>query len=153
MDDWHEAVHPDRWSKNFYFEAEVQDGNEPLKIFTETKKAMPGDFTDFISYVQLSDNNKISFDFVCKNDSASQKYISFRWKSKMANVISVKLNEKEIRELKLKEGQDQWQWCTIEVTNGSIKKNNILSLQCSKGIVNIDKVLITKDKDFIQKGE
>jgi hypothetical protein len=56
LDSWHQYEHPERWSKDFQFEAEIFDNNNTIaKIKTEVPSGTaPGDYRSYTSFVSFT---------------------------------------------------------------------------------------------------
>jgi hypothetical protein len=84
LDKWHQYEHPDYWSKDFAFEAEVFDNtNASAEIETEKNIVTPhtyindGNFLNVISYVTFTTNsggNALDYYFTPRNDGAVNAY-------------------------------------------------------------------------------
>jgi len=149
LDAWHENAHPDYWSSDFYFEAEVVDNNLSNKnIFTINKKN-DLDFTNYITYISLDKTNELQYQYTPRDSSSLLKYVWIKYKGEgklnlnfqQENSTTASQQEK----LPLKE---TWTWHKINlVKTNSIGHEIVLSLSAIKGIIDIDKLVISsRDK-------
>ncbi len=65
LDAWHENSHPERWSKDFYFEAEVYDNssNVPTRVTVDNGtngSISDEDFTDFTTYITFPSGTAVA---------------------------------------------------------------------------------------------
>ncbi|HMR45744.1 MAG TPA: T9SS type A sorting domain-containing protein [Bacteroidia bacterium] len=82
LDAWHEYKHPDRWSKDFWFEAEVYDNTSDLPArktehATTHANITNGNYTNFTSYITLtSSNGEIGqYNFQPRSANATDYYV------------------------------------------------------------------------------
>ncbi|MBS1924149.1 MAG: hypothetical protein JST71_12250, partial [Bacteroidetes bacterium] len=82
LDKWHEYKHPERWSKDFDFEAEVFD-NKNANVVIKTVDATSnsaitnGDFTNYTSYIIFAatpDNTGVQYNFTPRADGVNNNY-------------------------------------------------------------------------------
>jgi|GEM_PF-996138 len=82
LDKWHEYKHPERWSKDFDFEAEVFD-NKNVNVVIKTVDATSnssitnGDFTNYTSYITFAatpDNTGVQYNFTPRADGVNNDY-------------------------------------------------------------------------------
>jgi len=84
LDKWHQYEHPERWNKDFEFEAEVFDNANSKAIIETEDPAQPprtritsGDFTNFTSYVTFDENpgsNSIDYNFQPRTGNGSDDF-------------------------------------------------------------------------------
>ncbi len=88
LDKWHQYEHPERWSKDFDFEAEVMDNMEatctrnPLPgVFIKTEDNnnphvpfASGIFTDYTSYIGFETPSPLEYRFQPRNDGVDNNY-------------------------------------------------------------------------------
>ncbi len=145
LDSWHENAHPDYWSKDFYFEAEVSDTLlSNLQLGTINEKGGK-DYSSFTTYLSLNRNIAIPYRFNQRDNSNLNKYFWIRYKGD--GEITVTVNSKvNIQNEKLPNTKN-WKWHKIKFKTICSQGNNTLFLQLKTGTVDIDKFIITeKDK-------
>jgi hypothetical protein len=145
LDKWHENAHPDRWSKDFYVEAEVADSGISSNDIYTVNKGNEGDYTDFISYIKLSGAQKALYHFDVR-DSVNKAY--YIWvHTKGESTISVALvNSKgtPIELTKKLNSPANWEWSKIEVPKDfSCCGNNTITMSSAKGELDLDKFVVT----------
>jgi hypothetical protein len=82
LDKWHQYEHPERWTQDFDFEAEVFDNTSTAAIIeTEDPTLSPhspittGDFSNFTSYVTFSSGiSTLEYNFQPRTDAVSNDY-------------------------------------------------------------------------------
>lgn len=145
LDTWHENAHPDHWTKDFCFEAEVGDTLLSNKqLFTVNEKGGT-DYTSFITYLSLSKNTAVPYRFTPRDNSNLDKYLWIRYKGE-GEIIAM-INSKANTQNEKLPNSISWKWHRIKFKVPYSKGNNILLLQLKTGGVDIDKFIITeKDK-------
>jgi len=149
LDKWHENKHPERWTKDFDFEAEVADSGIGSNDIYTLSTGNEGDYTNFTSYILLAKNKACLYHFGDR-DSINQEH--FLWIYYKGNgVLSIKLNNDKgnmaIEKPNLP-GSQSWKW--VKVTFPSTYNycgNNTLKIAGDKGEINIDKFVITTKGD------
>jgi hypothetical protein len=72
LDKWHESTHPDHWTKDFFFEAELIDNNpSSLDVFTVDLSGTPitnGDYSLYETYVTTS-NEALEYRFTPRDNT------------------------------------------------------------------------------------
>src|SRR6185436_16629392 len=77
VDAWHEYKHPDRWSKDFNFEAEVWDAAPGNAVRTTWHTGSTYDFSNFITYVTTTSSTTTGFkyDFTPRHTDTKHYYL------------------------------------------------------------------------------
>jgi hypothetical protein len=145
LDTWHENAHPDHWTRDFYFEAELGDTLLSNKqLFTVNEKGGP-DYTSFITYLSLSKNTAIPYRFTQRDNSNLNKYLWIRYKGE--GEIATMINSKANSQNEKLPNSKNWKWHRIKFKVPYAQGSNVLLLQLKTGGVDIDKFIITeKDK-------
>lgn len=150
LDKWHENSHPDYWSKDFYFEAEVADtliSNNNL--FTVNKNGST-DYTDFISYLSFTKNTYSSYRYNERDSSNLIKYIWIKYKGEGELNLAVNSGNSKLHyQTEKMHKTEQWKWKKIILKEYQFSKNekNIL-MQGVKGVVDIDRLIITASESI-----
>ncbi len=88
LDEWQEASHPIRWSKDFSVEGEMYDNTTPTFVIKTTVPAgtPAGDFTNYTSFVTYNDTsavlNPMAYTFTPRDASNSTYYLWIRARSR-----------------------------------------------------------------------
>jgi hypothetical protein len=145
LDTWHENAHPDYWTKDFCFEAEVADTLLPNKqLFTINEKAAD-DYTNYTTHLSLSKNMIVPYRFTQRDDSNADKYLWIKYKGE--GEIALTINSKANTQNEKLPNNKNWKWHRIKFKTPYSQGNNTLLLQLKTGGIDIDKFTITeKDK-------
>lgn len=147
LDAWHESSHPDHWTKDFYFEAEVQDGSTPLPIHTIRSSAKSGDFSEYTSFIKINPNESAKYD-LCFKDTLSKKYIHLFHYTSGTSVITLNIDGKKVESKKL-EMTPKTSWITIDISSSWLKKGtHVLEISCEKGSIHLDKFVISSSPEI-----
>ncbi|MBL7923217.1 MAG: fibronectin type III domain-containing protein [Bacteroidia bacterium] len=153
LDGWHQYEHPERWSKDFQFEAELFDNsNSSAQIKTEVPAGTtPGDYRIYTSYVSFNVSTPPSLEYNFTPRAASNLYVWVRARSKNASggaigIAVSGMNSKSIGCIT----STTWQWYSLDACSGqAISYNNlmnkqyILSLTASNSNIEIDRILLS----------
>lgn len=144
LDKWHENAHPDYWSEDFYFEAEVADTTiSNNTIFTENIKDN-NDFTSYVTYIRLEKTKITSYNFTIRDSIGIEEILWIKYRGNGVLCYSLKDVNKSPSIIKLPQ-QNEWGWIKIKLPK--ISKNNTLRLHSVKGNIDIDKLVVSsKDK-------
>lgn len=144
LDSWHETGHPDWWTRNFHFEAEVPDYLQDCRVLSDIPT--PGDYTDFRSYISPDgpdactkyhfnprEVGNYTLDVVAKSTTVQGK-------------IQVMLDEVVIGEITVSRGNN---WQTFTLNNRALRgidtTNHVLSLHMTGNTLQVDKVTLTRN--------
>ncbi len=144
LDKWHQNAHPDKWSKDFYFEAEVADsGVTSFDIYTD-KTGYDGDYTNYTSYIHLDKNKKAVYAFCDRDTLKHNLFIWVRYKGNGKILIYLK-NETSLGSINnYNTPPKTWAWIKIPVTSPYLSTGNTLvRISTSNGEIDLDKFVIT----------
>jgi len=167
LDAWHEATHPAYWSRDFAFEAEVDDGRVEgggVSLVTRTERA-PGasawDFAGATSYLAASTETfaelppgaapRASFAFTPRTDTAYGVWVRARTRGR-AGTVRISVDAGAPTELGcIREGT--WTWVRLACPAGAAADLGTLSagphtlhVEPSSTDVEIDAVRLTADE-------
>jgi hypothetical protein len=143
LDKWHENAHPDYWSKDFYFEAEVSDimiSNNV--IYTEDIKNN-SDFTSYTTFVRLENKKITSYKYCIRDSIEKTQYLWIKYRGNGKLCYSIKDIHKNPLITKLP-NKREWTWFKIKLPN--IIHGNTLRLHSIKGIIDLDKLIISSSE-------
>jgi len=148
LDRWHENKHPERWSKDFYFEAEVADSGISSNDIYTTNSTTEGDYTNFTSYVLLKDKECL-YHFE-ERDSIIQDH--FLWvRCKGEGTLSAKIkngNKGKMIDQNKVISSNNWQWVKIALPKAfNYYGVNSLKINSTKGEIDLDKLLISASEN------
>ncbi|HEY6159730.1 MAG TPA: hypothetical protein VI112_00865, partial [Bacteroidia bacterium] len=124
LDRWHEYTHPDWWTHDLLYEAEVNDNNTLSTVFTESYGNEKNDFTSFTSFVKLAPGIAVRFTPVFKTEPG-QQYLYLRARASAPVPVYVKVNGKEIAlKLKLPSTGKNWKWINAVLPPGTFTTGN-----------------------------
>ncbi|MES2513587.1 MAG: hypothetical protein V4580_05555 [Bacteroidota bacterium] len=142
LDSWHENAHPDHWTRDFYFEAEVADTLVPNKQLTTINKNGT-DYTSFITYISINKNTPLPYKFSQRESNDQEKYLWVKFKGDGEIIIklrSEKINFQQIEKLSAL----NWKWHKIKLKNRGLTGENTLLLNLKNGNIDLDKIIITE---------
>lgn len=140
LDSWHENAHPDYWSKDFYFEAEVADTTiSNNTIFTENVKDN-NDFSSFVTYIRLEKTKITSYNFTIRDSIGFEETLWIKYRGNGILCYSLKDVDKKPNIIKLVQ-QQEWTWIKIKLPK--VSQKNTLRLHSVKGNIDIDKLVIS----------
>jgi len=142
LDKWHENAHPERWSKDYSFEAEVADsGIGADDIYTETS-GKDGDYTKFITYVKLLPNKAAIYNLNDRDTSTSTHFVWILCKGD-GNIDVTVNNGKRVFTRLQKISNSGWQWINIPITiNYDRRGENTFKITGRKGEIALDRFVI-----------
>ncbi|MES2761212.1 MAG: hypothetical protein V4677_03355 [Bacteroidota bacterium] len=147
LDSWHENAHPDHWSKDFYFEAEVADTLLSNKQLTTVNENEGADFTNFTTYLSLTKTTAIPYKFTQRNNDHFDNsiWIKYKGNGEISLILkSAKLNAQQTEKLPV---TTSWKWHKIKLKSNYVVGANTVLLQLKTGAIDLDKIIITqKDK-------
>ncbi len=142
LDAWHENKHPDHWSKDFYFEAEVADTSlSNASLFTVDQKE--NDFTNYTTYISLDKHTTPVYNFIQRDSAVTLNYVWLRYKGEGNLSAVLSKDAKQWQQEEKMERADQWKWHRIKLSDATFSKNNKLLLNCKKGSIDLDKLVIS----------
>ncbi|MFI5148179.1 MAG: hypothetical protein ACHQRM_00485 [Bacteroidia bacterium] len=141
LDTWHENAHPDYWTREFRFEAEVADSKISNEELTTTHSGDAGDYTASTTSVQLKAGKNYTYVY-SKRDSANNKlFVWIRYKGQGALIVAGLKKEagdpaSVISQLPV---APAWKWYRIQLPAVFTKG---ISLSLEKGSVELDKMVV-----------
>lgn len=142
LDKWHENKHPDHWSGDFYFEAEVADTSlSNASLFTINRKE--NDFSYYTTYVTLEKNVTTAYHFTQRDSTNSLKYLWVCYKGEGSLSVIMSNDSKKILQEEKIQRTENWKWHKIELNDTSFSRDHKLLLTCKKGSVDLDKLVIS----------
>jgi hypothetical protein len=145
LDSWHQTGHPDYWTKDLYFEAEVQDGSFHVPVRTERKDTSANDFSSFTSYVSLSGNTAAQYDFTIRDSTTIPHFLFVRCKAASNSDLTVKLNEKKVSLTLLRSQKSgDWEWKVFALPGGAVTiGDNEMVLSSAKSKFAVDQFILS----------
>jgi len=157
LDTWHQYEHPERWSKDFNFEAEVFDNtNTAAQIKTELPIGVAAtNFKTFTSYVSFNTTpTAIEYNFTPRSSQSYSLWIRVRSKNSTGGAISVNVNGQTSKSIGCITNT-AWQWYSLDACSGqAIRYTNlnnqayILSLLATNSNIEFDKVMLTTNANL-----
>jgi hypothetical protein len=172
LDKWHESSHPDKWSKDFDFEAEVFDNNNSnVVIKTEQTGSAHtaitnGDFTNYTSYITFTstpDAGGVQYNFTPRADGISNNYeIWVRARSKTGARTGFSLTTSSVGNSNFTQDikvscvtSGSWQWYLLDDCTGSPMalssltddQQYVLTLLPMSNDLEIDRILLDVDNN------
>jgi len=149
LDKWHEDAHPDNWSKDFYFDAEVADSGLTSSDIYTTNTGDEGDYTSYVTYVQMKKNKNYLYTFTDRDTINHTHYLWMRYKG--AGTLSVSITGYFNLGLFQKTNfakTDEWKWAKISLPDGyDYGSPNTLNISLLDGGIDLDKFVITTKGD------
>lgn len=169
LDEWHEYKHPEWWSKDFKFDAEVYDNAVSTSaIGTEDASGAVitnGDYSSFTSFVSGTANT-FEFKFIPRQQTTYKLYIRARLKTSTSGVaqpITIQLSKTGspiiTNQLGCIEDHD-WKWYTADASTGtgisysnvSAANEPVISLQTTDDNILIDKIVLRSTPQLTEPG-
>jgi hypothetical protein len=147
LDKWHENAHPDYWSKDFYFEAEVSDNLiSNNNIFTENKYEK-NDYSNFISYLSLNKNISSSYYINQRKLAEPLKFIWILYKGEGFIALDFNNNKENItNQIEKLPKTNTWKWHKIIINStNQLYTNTQLLLHGLKGNILLDKFTVSSN--------
>jgi hypothetical protein len=147
LDKWHENAHPDYWSKDFYFEAEVSDNLiSNNNIFTENKYEK-NDYSNFISYLSLNKNISSSYYINQRKLAEPLKFIWILYKGEGVIALDFNNNKENItNQIEKLPKTNTWKWHKIIINStNQLYTNTQLLLHGLKGNILLDKFTVSSN--------
>jgi hypothetical protein len=148
LDRWHENAHPDHWTKDFHFEAEVADTTISNNHLFTINKNGGTDYSDFTSYISMNKSVSSVYQFTQRDSINSVKYVWLRYKGEGSFFFSLKKeNVKSIQQEEKMLKSEKWKWHKIKLTGNTFSKRKMsLIIQCNKGTLDLDKLIISSSE-------
>jgi len=153
LDGWHQYEHPEHWSADFNFEAELFDNNAPgAQIKTEVPLGTaPGDYRNFTSYVTFNGASPatLEYNFNGRKSSSYNLWVRVRSKNSTGGSLSVKLNGQQSKTIGCITSTS-WQWYNLDACSaqpisftGLSPENQMLSLTATNNNLEIERITLT----------
>ncbi|MFN0187796.1 MAG: fibronectin type III domain-containing protein [Bacteroidia bacterium] len=157
LDSWHQYEHPERWSKDFQFEAEVFDNNNTVaKIKTEVPSGTaPGDYKSFTSYISYTSTpTAVEYNFTPRGSQSYYVWVRARSKNSTGGAISVNVAGQASKSLGCI-SSTAWTWYSLDACTGQAiaytnlsNKEYSLSILASNSNIEIDKILLSSNSNL-----
>jgi hypothetical protein len=147
LDSWHENSHPDYWSKDFYFEAEVADsGLNDNIIYTQSTKT--DDYSNFVSYIHFTKTTPPSlYHFTVRDSVEKPRYLFIRYQGSGTIIIIFKNKQGGINSEAVElPSTNNWKWLKVTppVHYKFLGDNELELKPGDKCNTDIDKFVITE---------
>jgi hypothetical protein len=149
LDKWHENAHPEHWSKDFYFEAEVADSGVSSNDIYTTATGNEGDYSNYISYVHFDKSKQALYHFTERDSIKKNHFLWVRYKGNGGLIIAISndTQNKTLQHKGLPKCAD-WNWAKIVLPdNFNFKGTNTLKINSLQGEIDLDKFVITSKGD------
>jgi hypothetical protein len=156
LDKWHQYEHPERWSQDFQFEAEVFDNNSNAKIKTEVPAGTaPGDYKVFTSYISYTSTpTAVEYNFTPRSSSTYNLWIRARSKNATGGAISINVPGQASKSIGCITST-AWQWYSLDACSGqAIRYTNLanqqyaLSVLATNSNIEIDQILLSTNNSL-----
>lgn len=150
LDKWHENKHPERWSKDFCFEAEVADSGVTSNDIYTDKTGGEGDYTNFTSYALLQKDKHFFYYFSDRDSVKQSRFLWIRYKGEGTIFVSItNYFNPGIFEKENLQKTEEWKWVKISLTNEYDYRwgINVVKISSVKGDIYLDKFVITTNGD------
>lgn len=143
LDGWHEVTHPDWWSRNFSFEGELFDAPDTTTIKTEVPLGtLPGDYTNFTSYV-LPSSNALQYKFIPRENIQQSGHIWLR--ARGVGQIGFKVNNEVLESYRI-DNEDVWKWYKIPTSyTFNLNQENTIAISSTTGNVHLDVIFVSPE--------
>ncbi len=160
IDKWHQFEHPSRWSKDFYFEAEVMDlKTSSVGIKTSVPSGTPaGNYSNYTSYIQFTSNGTVDYFFTPRNNTSSSTYyvwVRARSKNGQSAGVNISLNSSNTHTLDCIKDTD-WKWYRLNTSSQqNMKFTNVpsteqkLTLSSINTNIEIDQIVLSTSSSNI----
>lgn len=158
LDEWHEASHPYRWTKDFSLEAELYDNvNKTFKIKTSVPAGtVANDYRNFTSYLTFDDTTTVftpmEYVFQPRDAAFATFYVWVRARSRVNGTVTGMVltvdntNQKSVGCI----SDTNWTWYRLDACNQQAivysnltLSNHTLRLTPSNSKLEIDKIVLT----------
>ncbi len=159
LDGWHQYEHPERWSNDFNFEAELFD-NQPATASIKTERpagTANGDYRNFTSYVvsTTASPTTLEYNFTPRNSSNYYLWVRVRSKNATGGSLTVSLNGADPKSIGCI-NSTSWQWLSLDACSGQAIRFLGLTSQQSKTLrvilsnnnIEVDKILLTTNSSL-----
>jgi len=152
LDGWHQYEHPERWSSNLNFEAELFDNTNPGAVIKTEVPAgtAPGDYRNYTSYVSFNSTSlPIQYNFNARKSATYNFWVKARCNNSSGGAIIVNMTGQTAKMIGCV-NNTSWKWYSIDFTSRQPinfsnlqNQNYVLSLMASNTSIEIDSILLT----------
>ena len=157
LDSWHQYEHPERWSKDFQFEAEVFDNNNTIaKIKTEVPSGTAaGDYRSYTSFISFTATpTAVEYNFTPRTSQNYYVWVRARSKNATGGAISVNVAGQTSKSIGCITNT-AWTWYSLDACSGqAIAYANLsnqeyaLSILATNSNIEIDKILLSTNSSL-----
>lgn len=149
LDKWHQNAHPDHWTQDFEFEAEVADSGVSASDIYTTPTGDKGDFTNFVSYIKMPKDKAALYHFAIRDTVNQSRFLWIYYQG--TGTLQVNLSNNSRAGIKTKlAGTQNWKWIKINLPQDyKYYGNNTLTLECTRGSIMLDKFVITTNENKV----
>lgn len=160
LDQWHEAHHPFYWSKDFDFEAELNDDQTYFHLKTERPAgADKNDYTHFTTFVCFDNagatNNSLTYNFESRKDT-SVYYVWVHARSSEKNVgktssLNLSLDNHSTFEMK-GIAASKFQWYCLQMKGKPVELsvspnvNHFIQVKAGDAFLELDRIILSETK-------
>ncbi len=157
LDRWHQYEHPERWSKDFEFEAELADNtSSAAKIATEVPAGTPAnDYSNFTSYMTFTTVTPpvLQYSFTPRNQPTYYLWVRARSKNATGGGINIGINGQASKSIGCIT-DTQWKWYSIDACSAQhikftslANQQYLMSVSATSNNIEIDKILLTTNSN------
>ena len=157
LDSWHQYEHPERWSKDFQFDAEVFDNNNTIaKIKTEVPSGTAaGDYRSYTSFISFTATpTAVEYNFTPRTSQNYYVWVRARSKNATGGAISVNVAGQTSKSIGCITNT-AWTWYSLDACSGqAIAYANLsnqeyaLSILATNSNIEIDKILLSTNSSL-----
>lgn len=157
LDGWHESSHPFYWSKDFNFEAELNDNAASnTKLITRVPAGtVAGDYRNYVTAVQVASSAMampvLEYHFTPRNQPAYYFWVKARSTDGASTGLKVGIDQQASQTISCIT-DTTWKWYSIESCNGTAisftsltSTDHILKLIPTAANIEIDAILLSTD--------
>lgn len=150
LDKWHEKTHPNHWTSNFEFEAELTDTAISNDNIYTTTPYNAGNYTNFTTYIQLTEKQVYPYYFTVRDSLSLKNNVWFRYKGN--GIINISLtNTKRSKDIVLPSAKD-WKWFKYELSpEEKLVGVQVIKLKLTKGDLALDRFIINNKSTNTEK--
>ncbi len=139
LDKWHENAHPDYWSDDFNFEAEVGDSDISNAELTTVHTGAEGDYKNYTTSLNMLENKEYEYRCVIRDSVPEKRFLWIRYKGKGTLTVQSMKAKGETKRVALPD-TTQWSWYKLE---SSFYPEGV-KLCNAKGAIELDRLVISK---------
>ena len=152
LDGWHQYEHPERWSSNLHFEAELFDNSTSGAVIKTEVPAgtAPGDYRNYTSYVTFNNTAQpVQYNFNARKSTTYNFWVKARSKNATGGSLIVSVTGQTQKMIGCI-NNTSWRWYSIDANtrqpisySGLQNQNYLLSLLATNTNIEIDSILLT----------